>query len=235
MCADLRKKRREIIFRKSLVKNKVISAPYHVAEEKLLTIFRHLWEGMPSANQILVTLSVTHYLMNFVWLEGLLKNHSHCIVILPIHVEKFNSFSSMLEYGGILYAIELSYKTLHAQFSWSVFGYFPSRIVSLRTHQHTNSPFSLLMTFRLMVPQVEIYEENFCMSNAGWFFFHFPIDEMHSIDKVDLVVVAAQARQRPLWPQSLDYYKPRLIVHEVKMLTPKAKPDALDATIPELI
>ncbi|XP_048537884.1 uncharacterized protein LOC125516502 [Triticum urartu] len=42
---DLRKKRREIIFRKSLVKNKVISAPYHVAEEKLLTIFRHLWEG----------------------------------------------------------------------------------------------------------------------------------------------------------------------------------------------
>lgn len=45
MCADLRKKRREIIFRKSLVKNKVISAPYHVAEEKLLTIFRHLWEG----------------------------------------------------------------------------------------------------------------------------------------------------------------------------------------------
>ena len=56
---------------------------------------------------------------------------------------------------------------------------------------------------------------------------------MHSIDKVDLVVAAAQARRLAKRPQSLDYYKPRLIVHEVKMLTPKAKPDALDATIQE--
>ncbi|XP_037439065.1 uncharacterized protein LOC119307078 isoform X2 [Triticum dicoccoides] len=41
---DLRKKRRAIVFGKSLVKNKVIPAPYHVAKEKLLAMFRHLWE-----------------------------------------------------------------------------------------------------------------------------------------------------------------------------------------------